>query len=504
LVARRRSLLAALLALGLLWPSTAFGAQFKVNSTADEPAAQPGDHVCRTAAGTCTLRAAIEAANAASGANTVIVPAGIYRITRPAKPPISQAVVLGLTPDDGYLLISGSVEIRGAGANRTVIGGGGLDRVFGVRLGATATLRDLTITGGDANRPTMSDLDIALGGGILNFGRLTLERVAIVRNHADGGGGVFTAPGGVFTIRDSLIADNTAVEGGGVRADTGGQIVNTTITGNVLRFRAPAQLLPDEISGYGGGIDHRGGDNLTIVNSTITDNHAYKAGGGLNSGQDYVPVGPLAPLWPFRVYLHNTIISGNTAEQSPGNCHVSAMIIQSQGHNLANDGSCFLTAVGDLPGRHPRLGQLADNGGPTRTQALLPGSPAIDAGSDAGCPATDQRGLARPWGIACDIGAFEYHGAATAGPACRRRTVVTLHIAGLRGARIHAVEATVDGRPAHVRRLRGRRVAVSLPRDRFAWHRIRLTIRYTRRGKLVIARQRRTVSACVQRRRSPE
>jgi hypothetical protein len=97
------------------------------------------------------------------------------------------------------------------------------------------------------------------------------------------------------------------------------------------------------------------------------------------------------------------------------------MVIQSTGHNLDSDGSCFLTATGDLPKRDPLLGALTDNGGPTDTQALLPGSPAIDAGSADGCPQHDQRGVARPQGAGCDIGAYERVPPATGSAAVRAR-----------------------------------------------------------------------------------
>ena len=79
----------------------------------------------------------------------------------------------------------------------------------------------------------------------------------------------------------------------------------------------------------------------------------------------------------------------------------------SQGHNLDSDNTCNLSSVGDLPNTDPLLGPLQDNGGPTETHALLPESPAIDAGDNAACPSTDQRGIIRPQGSACDIGAFE-------------------------------------------------------------------------------------------------
>jgi hypothetical protein len=108
------------------------------------------------------------------------------------------------------------------------------------------------------------------------------------------------------------------------------------------------------------------------------------------------------------VRLLNTIIASNTSTNGPGNCNVQDMIIQSAGHNLDSDGSCFLTAAGDLPKRNPLLGALAFNGGPTETQALLPGSPAIGAGAADGCPRYDQRGVARPQGQGCDIGAYQY------------------------------------------------------------------------------------------------
>jgi hypothetical protein len=89
----------------------------------------------------------------------------------------------------------------------------------------------------------------------------------------------------------------------------------------------------------------------------------------------------------------------------------------SGGHNIDSDGSCFDSGGSDLPNTKPQLSVLRDNGGPTRTLALCTGagsapschgvSPAIDAGDNAACPATDQRGFSRPAGAACDIGAYE-------------------------------------------------------------------------------------------------
>jgi hypothetical protein len=386
-------------------------AEFVLDSPGDAPDVKPGDHHCRTAALTCTLRAAIQEADATSGADSVIVPPGRYRLTSVPTPEPGAAGERDA--GNGDLDITDNLTVRGAGARQTTIDGAGLDRVFEISLGTTALISDMTITGGDATGGDTST-EIDLGGGVLNQGTATLERLRIVHDNADGGGGVFTIPGTYLTIHDSLIADNTAYEGGGVRIDSGAEIVNTTITRNTLLVpptdyaqhpKALSVLLVDEISGWGGGIDHRGGDDVAIVNSTITDNHAIKGGGGLNSGQGYAPVSDKVALGTMR--LRNSIIAGNTSVAGPRNCHVKDQVIKSTGHNLAGDGSCFLTATGDLPNHDPLLAPLADNGGPTETQALLPGSPAIDAAATDGCPQRDQRGVARPQGAGCDIGAFE-------------------------------------------------------------------------------------------------
>ncbi len=417
----------ALVALALA-PGVARAAGFAVTSQVDAVDASIGDGRCRSAGegGGCTLRAAIQEANAASGLSTVTVPAGRYRLT--IRPFPQAGSLLDMDAGNGDLDLSGRIDLTGAGAGRTVIDGGGVDRVFETGLLAAAHLRDLTVTGGDSTANGSQEID--LGGGILNKGEITLDRVELVGNLADGGGGMFSIPATDPVIRDSLIADNHAFSGGGLRLDSGGAITNTTITHNGLIASPPDAIahkpvaiviaLVDEISGWGGGIDHRGGGDVSIVNSTITDNHALKGGGGLASGQNYVPVSEAIALG--RMTLRNTIVAGNTSDRGTANCHVKAQVIASLGHNLAGDASCFLSAAGDHPKTDPRLGALADNGGPTKSLALLPGSPAIDAAGAEGCPAHDQRGTARPVGAGCDIGAFEYVPAVLA--ACRPTVVL--------------------------------------------------------------------------------
>lgn len=480
-----------------LTPGAAQAAEFTVGSAADAADAAVGDGSCASTAtgGRCTLRAAVQEAGAASGASTILVPAGRYRLT------IAPTAAGSASDEDagqGDLDLKGTITARGAGVGKTVIDGGGLDRVFETDGSAKVSLSDMTITGGDSTAGGSQEID--LGGGILNKGAITLTRVELVGNKADGGGGMFSIPGTLPVIRDSLITGNRAFEGGGLRIDHGGAIVNTTITDNNLVELPPdgiqkkpvGVVVPavDEISGYGGGIDHRGGADLTIVNSTITGNHALKGGGGIGAGQGYAPLSSDAPLG--KEMLRNTIVAGNTSKAGARNCRANQVKVVSLGHNIDTDGSCFLSATGDQPNADPRLGSLTDNGGPTRTRALLPGSPAIDAGDDQGCPKADQRGTSRPQGAACDIGAFESVTTTGTARTCKSHRTVAFTLP--RGAR--QVRLTVGGNKRRAALRRGR-VVVSfrgLTRTAVA---VRITARaggrvYTRRSVIHPCSARRT------------
>lgn len=390
-----------------------------VTSTLDAPDALVGDGRCASTApgAPCTLRAAVQEADAVTSSTVlVVVPAGHYRLSIP--PAVGEDLAGSAAAVDGAngdLDITHAVSVQGAGAGRTVLDGAGLDRFFAIGNAGTAHLSDLTITGGDPSDRGRTQA-ISLGGAILNTGAVTLDRVALVGNRADGGGGMFSVPGTTPVVRDSLIADNRAYSGGGLRLDAGGVITNTTITGNRLLALPPTaqalqsrpvptgfSLAVSEGTGWGGGIDNRGGGDVVILNSTITDNSAIRGGGGIAVGQGYAPVSPAAALGTMT--LRNTIVAGNTSTSGPAGCHVKDQVIRSLGHNLSSDRSCFLTGPGDRPGTDPRLGRLAANGGPTATQALLPGSPAIDGATD--CPDHDQRGVSRLQGRHCDIGAYE-------------------------------------------------------------------------------------------------
>jgi hypothetical protein len=228
------------------------------------------------------------------------------------------------------------------------------------------------------------------GGAISFFGssNLLVERSVLANNEALAeGGGVNLSGDGPVAILDSTISGNRTIAGdGGGLWTWGGEslpvtIRNTTISAN----RATG--------GSGGGVYHCGppscssvSSELIIENSTVVDNDSTSRGGAITSD---------SPLT-----IKNSIVSSVIADCSG--------MISSAGHNLSSDNSCPFSESGDLEDTDPLVSSLADNGGLTKTHALLAGSPAIDSGSsDCPPPATDQRGTSRPQGAGCDIGAYE-------------------------------------------------------------------------------------------------
>ncbi|MGW4537262.1 choice-of-anchor Q domain-containing protein [Streptomyces chartreusis] len=376
--------------------------EFTVDTTSDAVDVDGADGRCLTASGTCSLRAAVMAANARPG-STITLPPGHYRLTIPPDP----RLIIGDNPDPttGDLNVAAQTTIRGSGARTTVIDANHLDRAF--RMQADSRLSDLTITGGVTRQRELPITDTG-GGAIANGHHMTLRRVTVTGNSAGYGGGIFNVPGSHLDLIDSTVSRNVAGEAGGIRFDDTGTVTSSTIADN--RVTNPGDR-PGSLAGYGGGIDIRGRGPVEILNSTITGNRSSDGGGGINFAPAYLdslpsPIPDVIDLPLGRMTLRNSIIAGNTVNGAPADCKKAFATIASLSNNLDSDGSCRLTAPGDLPSRTPRIGPLVDNGGPTDTVALLPGSPALDAADD--CPATDQRGVARPQGAACDIGAYEH------------------------------------------------------------------------------------------------
>ena len=387
---------------------------FVVNSTRDAVDASPGDGVCATAEGDCTLRAAVMEANALRGPDTIILPAGTYALSIPAIPePFDTAA-------EGDLDVQENLTLVGAGPSQTIIDGAGISRIF--ENNDTLRISGVTLRGG-----RVFGLDFYNGGGaIANYVDLFLSNAVVEGNYATFGGGIENESNA--TLTDVIIRNNTVPFTGFSFADLGGGIYNgseltlrrVTIEGNSapsgagLANQADAWIFESTLSGNvatdrGGGVYND--SNLTVENSTITGNSAGTAGGAIFDQRGVVSVtastlasnsasaGGGLMLNGGKVTLATTIAWGNTL----GDCAFNGGTIFVTAPNLVGDLSCGL---GGLEGVDPLLGALQQNGGATETRALGPGSPAIDAGGDV-CPATDQRGVVRPQGRHCDIGAFE-------------------------------------------------------------------------------------------------
>jgi predicted outer membrane repeat protein len=302
----------------------------------------------------------------------------------------------------GTLILTNST----VNGNTSGVGGGIYNQ------GSILTLTSLTDSTVSGNTAT------TVGGGIYhNSGALTLTSSTVSNNtfvigFGGQGGGIYSLDS--LTMNNSTVSGNTAYDGGGISNVGTMALTSSTVSNNIAYF------------GNGGGIDNSGG-TLTLTSSTISGNQASSNGGGIyndsgtltltsstiSNNAASVKGGGIRNLGTAD--LANTITADNAAPNGP-DCNGN---ITSQGYNLLGDtsGCIFASTTGDLVGVDPLLSPLQDNGGPTFTQALLPGSPAIDAGnpappgsSDTACPATDQRGVARPQGAACDIGAFEVDG----------------------------------------------------------------------------------------------
>jgi hypothetical protein len=282
-----------------------------------------------------------------------------------------------ITLTSGQLLVDKSVTINGAGADLLAIDGNATSRIFQIGTGKTVTISGLTIRNGQGN----------FGGGIFNgaSATLTITNSTLSGNAGGFGGGAFNS--GTLTIVNSTVSGNTASEGAGTynAGGTTSTITNSTLSGNA--------------AGGGGASLNLG--TLQIANSTFSDNSADFAGGIFNLG---------------TLQIGNTILkTGDSGENLYSNGDGGVI---SLGYNLSNDnGNGFLTGPGDQVNIDPLLGPLQDNGGPSLTHALLPGSPAVNAGDPAFAPPPffDQRGpdFARLVNGRIDIGSFEVQGPAS-------------------------------------------------------------------------------------------
>lgn len=279
---------------------------------------------------------------------------------------VSYNVGLGLANDGSTLRITNSVISHNSGAT-----GGGISQYRG-----TATLDRVKV------------LDNSEGGGIrLSNGEMTIINSTIARNVGDG---VRGRNGSSYTIVGSTIANNSGI---GVYSEA------------FMRNGVSLRLLNSTVSGNaGGGVktydDVEASAYTDVVNSTV----AFNGGVGLHVGGDNAVL-----------TFTNTVVARNGDGTTPDVTNSKALLGASYSLVGNGTGSGLTNTDGNLVGNvspysgpiDPLLGSLTNNGGPTATHALLAGSPALDAGTSEGCPTTDQRGVARPQGPACDMGSFE-------------------------------------------------------------------------------------------------
>lgn len=252
------------------------------------------------------------------------------------------------------------------------------------------------------------------GSGVQAQIPIVISDTLISRNHSAYGNGLDVTGGANaelynVTVSENRFDDSPAGGGAGIAASKlkfiGGAVYSNALnledgTGGGILLYGNSELQDVTISGnyapLGGGIYVDNTATVQITNITLANNQAAQ---GANIYHKTAKA---------QVKLKNTIVS---APVSSANCFGS---ITSQGNNLSDDTSCNLTAANDHPNTNPLIGPLQDNGGNTFTHALLVASPAIDAGTNKGCPKTDQRGIERPQdgdgngSNLCDIGAYEY------------------------------------------------------------------------------------------------
>jgi hypothetical protein len=437
-------------------------------------AAHPGDTI-RVATGTYTENVVISEAVILEGgwnAAFTIRDPGLFSVTiRPADASKTVVSILGADATvDGFAITGGRAEL---GSNH----GGGMrivDSNATVRGNSVFSNSAFLLGGGiwvQRGAPTLEDNRIqgnltlglgqdAFGGGVqLENSQATLARNIIAGNTLSGtsgcgagldmtggavamtndwvqsnsagsgdGGGVCVRFSAVLSMQAGTVISNTAVGGGGIRSRSNGRlemgssavISNTALGdgGGILTaastFISRSTIASNRASGVGGGLLISAA-LTTLSDTTVSSNAAGGDGAGIwNAAQLRAANDTIANNSGHGLYHHaggsteavNTLLAGNAS----GNC---SGVVFSLGHNLEDGGACGMGQATDLPNTDPLLAGLSDNGGPTPTQAIAPDSPAIDAGDNGSCTATDQRGQPRVDGngdgiVTCDIGALEY------------------------------------------------------------------------------------------------
>ena len=297
-------------------------------------------------------------------------------------------------PLNNVTILSGDIGTPGSKGDNSyhVVSSIGLDN--------TAILDGFTITGGNANLLVMDGQD-QYGGGLYNFNSSpTLSNLIFSGNSANYGAAMFNNASSP-TVTDVTFRSNSASRGAGMYNTLGSNPVLNRVTfysnssvsrGGGMTNSASNPILTNvtfnaNSAYYGGAMSNVGGSQPTLINVTISGNTVATIGGAMYNTEASNPV------------IINSILYGNSGVQIH-NENGSAPVVS---YSIVQGG---YAGTGNLSS-DPLLGTLANNGGSTQTMLLMPGSPAIDAGDNGNCPGVDQRGVSRPQGSRCDIGAYE-------------------------------------------------------------------------------------------------
>jgi hypothetical protein len=502
---RRHWTLAAVLGIGLWLPAAAHGTTFTVS--------QPTDGA---------LRSAVDAANAAEGADTILLPAG----------------TIHLDSEEGGLNVYDELTIVGA-AGGSVIDGSDIEQRILDADDRIAALRIQGVTFTGATR------------GALSFQHLGGESAA---RHSS------AVEGHQLVVTGSTFDDNDAGGRG-----TGGAIEFTPSVGDASLIVSGSTFsgnLADDGDGFGrGGAISFDGGTLTVENSTFTGNvargDAFDSGGGaisVNRGRAelrHVTIarnraeggargggirGPVFALIERSAYsfvpvtVTNSIVAQNTSElqdQSEGRARAAAVATQaddcdtsvgSGGGNVESSTTCGFKAATDAQDADPGLGPLAANGGATRTMAIGKTSPAFDAAVANACAATDQRGIARPQFAGCDSGAFELAPVSvqpspgpigtpgpvtTPRPSCLSSRRFRIRLRVPRGEHVRSAAVFLNGKRVTVRRGRRLTATIDLRGLPLARYRVRIVLKLDNGRKMTGVRRYWTCTPAIHHTRPP-
>ena len=318
----------------------------------------------------------------------------------------------------GGIYNAGTMTLNRSSVTTSSTGGSSFSFGGGILNTGILTLSNSSITWNHSFGPRAYGGGIYNAGGTMNIGVVVLDNSTFIGNISDNDCGGISNNGISLQINGSLFSGNTAVgNGGGIcypngitsssisgneAGANGGGIYNTTATALFTNVT----LNGNSASSNGGGIYATSGTAI-LTNVTLSGNHANTFGGGIFSGG-------LTTLTNVTIYgntaagdggididsgtatLTNTIVANNTGGDCGG--------LVGGSFNLSSDNNCGFGVRGNI---NVMLAPLGNYGGPTQTHMLLPGSPAIDFGTNTGCPSTDQRGKPRPVNVICDVGAVE-------------------------------------------------------------------------------------------------